>query len=66
MRCTAHPNCQSEATFTLVNAKSRVVLGFNCDAHLAPLLLKRDDYDKMPLPTSDDELPDWYKNWERE
>lgn len=52
--CTAPciPPCCSAATFTLLNMKSRSVLGFNCDQHLQPLIKKGgdSDYDKAALP----------------
>jgi hypothetical protein len=54
MICTAPcvPPCTQEATFTLLNTKSRVYLGVNCDHHLAPLIKKvgDSDYSTAPLP----------------
>lgn len=53
LTCTApcSPPCTREATFTLINARSRVPLGVNCDEHIKPLMRARDpDYDKEPLP----------------
>lgn len=56
MNCTAPciPACTNEATFTLLNAQSRSILGVNCDVHLAPLLVAKKgatpDYLTGPLP----------------
>ena len=50
--CTAPcvPPCTNEATFKLLNYRSRSILGVNCDMHLKPLIRDRDpDYDKAPL-----------------
>lgn len=52
MICTApcFPPCTRQATFKLLNMKSRSVLGENCDEHLRPLLGgPNQDYDKAPL-----------------
>ena len=52
MICTAPcvPPCTRQATFKLLNMKSRSVLGENCDEHLRPLLGgPNQDYDKAPL-----------------
>jgi hypothetical protein len=61
--CTAPciPPCTQQATFKLLNMKSRVVLGVNCDEHLEPLLKLKNgerDYDKAPI---DDNMPSWVK-----
>lgn len=64
LQCTAHPLCPNDATCTMVNYKSRVVLGYNCDHHMQQLTRAKDpDYDRMPLPETEEGLAQWYKTW---
>jgi hypothetical protein len=54
--CTAPcvPPCARQATFKLLNMRSRAVLGKNCDEHLRGLLGgPNQDYDKAPLDEQD-------------
>ena len=48
--CTApcFPACQNEANGTLLNAKSKAVLGWNCTDHFRRLV--KDDYELAPMP----------------
>ncbi len=50
-QCQQHTALRSFSTRALMNAQSKAQLGFNCEAHLAPLINKKQpDYEAAPLP----------------
>lgn len=61
MKCTSPctPHCENEATHDLLNKGSGVHLGFNCEAHINPLIALNDgrDYVAKPLPPAQIENP---------
>ena len=64
--CTAHPRCAEPAAFTLLNMKSREVLGYNCEQHANSCAARTTagvhDYDLAPLPNTTEDLTQWYVN----
>lgn len=58
MKCTSPcvPPCNNEATHELLNKSSKVLLGHNCEQHIAPLVLLNhgNDYVVVPLAKNPD------------